>query len=109
MDRNLPPSVLIGSRDRDLQGHRPGPQQLQQPVLDAPAALQAGRGGRQETQGAPRLLPLGPPARVGDLFGLHEEAGIQLRVLPNLWVFWADVIVSTLDFSGIRLRNARPR
>ncbi|MGP3916427.1 DUF6886 family protein [Nonomuraea sp. 10N515B] len=51
--------------------------------------------------------PLGPPERVGDLFELHEEAGIQLRVLPNLWAFWHEVIESTLEFSGIRLRNAR--
>ena len=53
--------------------------------------------------------PLGPPSLVGDLFALHEEAGIQLRVLPNLWPFWDEVITSTLEFSGIRLRNARPR
>jgi len=45
----------------------------------------------------------------GDLLSLHEEAGIQLRVLPNLWDFWDAVIVSSLGFSGIRLRNARPR
>jgi hypothetical protein len=55
------------------------------------------------------VVPLGPPVPVGDLLSLHEEAGIQLRVLPNLWAFWDEVIVSTLDFSGIRLRNARPR
>lgn len=53
--------------------------------------------------------PLGPAEEVGDLFSLHEEAGIQLRVLPNLWPFWDAVITSTLGFSGIRLRNARPR
>ena len=53
--------------------------------------------------------PLAPPVPVGDLLEHHEEAGIQLRVLPNLWEFWDEVIVSTLDFSGIRLRNARPR
>jgi Family of unknown function (DUF6886) len=53
--------------------------------------------------------PLGPAEPVGDLLRLHEEAGIQLRVLPNLWPFWDEVIVSTLDFSGIRLHNARPR
>nr|WP_328701633.1 DUF6886 family protein [Amycolatopsis pittospori] len=29
--------------------------------------------------------PLAPPELVGDLFALHEAAGIQLRVLPNLW------------------------
>jgi hypothetical protein len=55
------------------------------------------------------VTPLGPPERVGDLFELHREAGIQLRVLPNLHDFWDDVITSTLGFSGIRLRNAQPR
>ena len=53
--------------------------------------------------------PLGPPERVGDLFELHAEAGIQLRVLPQLHDFWDAVIGSTLEFSGIRLRNAVPR
>jgi hypothetical protein len=51
--------------------------------------------------------PLGPPERVGDLFALHAGAGIQLRVLPNLWPFWTEVTPSTLGFSGIRLRNAQ--
>ena len=46
---------------------------------------------------------------VGDLLQLHRDAGIQLRVLNNLWDFWDSVITSTLEFSGIRLRNARPR
>lgn len=55
------------------------------------------------------VAPLGPPEPVGDLFGLHEEAGIQLRVMNNLWEFWDGVITSTLGFSGIRLRNASPR
>jgi hypothetical protein len=54
------------------------------------------------------VRPLGPPERVGDLFHLHDEAGIQLRVLSRLHDFWSAVIVSTLEFSGIRLRNARP-
>jgi hypothetical protein len=53
--------------------------------------------------------PLGPPEPVGNLFELHEQAGIQLRVLPNLWPFWDVVVHSTLGFSGIRLRNAAPR
>jgi hypothetical protein len=53
--------------------------------------------------------PLGPAEPVGNLLRLHEEAGIQLRVLSNLWEFWDAVIISTLGFSGIRLRNARPR
>jgi hypothetical protein len=52
--------------------------------------------------------PLGPPVPVGDVFTLHEEAGIALRVLPNLWPFWDEVTASTMEWSGIRLRNARP-
>jgi hypothetical protein len=55
------------------------------------------------------VVPLGPPEPVGDLLRLHEEAGIQLRVLPDLWEFWDAVVASTLAFSGIRMRNARPR
>jgi uncharacterized protein DUF6886 len=53
------------------------------------------------------VVPLGPPEPVRDLFELHEEAGIQLRVLDNLWPFWNEVTASTVEFSGIRLRNAR--
>ncbi|GAA5184334.1 hypothetical protein GCM10023322_25590 [Rugosimonospora acidiphila] len=52
------------------------------------------------------VTPLGPPEPVGDLFGLHDAAGIQLRVLSNLWQLWDSVVDSTLGFSGIRLRNA---
>jgi len=55
------------------------------------------------------VRPLGPAEPVGDLLALHEAAGIQLRVLPNLWAFWDAVVTSTLGFSGIRLRNAAPR
>jgi hypothetical protein len=55
------------------------------------------------------VTPLGPPEPVGDLMTLHEEAGIQLRLLPNLWPWWHEVVKSTLGWSGIRLRNARPR
>ncbi|MFD1938360.1 MULTISPECIES: DUF6886 family protein [Nonomuraea] len=51
--------------------------------------------------------PLGPPEPVTDLIELHEEAGIQLRVLDNLWPFWNQITASTMEFSGIRLRNAR--
>lgn len=53
--------------------------------------------------------PLGPPAEITDLLGLHAAAGIQLRLLPELWTFWDAVVGSTLEFSGIRLANARPR
>jgi hypothetical protein len=55
------------------------------------------------------VAPLGPPERVGDLFALHAAAGLQLRVLPELWAFADAVADSTLEFSGIRMRNATPR
>ena len=46
--------------------------------------------------------------RLGDLVDLHKRAGIELRVLPNLWPVWDAVVASTLEFSGMRLRNALP-
>ncbi|WP_370969772.1 DUF6886 family protein [Amycolatopsis sp. cg9] len=55
------------------------------------------------------VSPLGPPEPVGDLLTLHEEAGIELRVLPNLWAFVDAASASSLGFSGIRLGNARSR
>jgi hypothetical protein len=53
--------------------------------------------------------PLGPAEPVGDLLRLHEEAAIQLRVLPELRAFWDAVITTSLGFSGIRMRNSRRR
>ena len=55
------------------------------------------------------VTPLGPPEPVGNLIDCHAAAGIQLRLLDNLWSFWDQVIESTVGFSGIRLRNAQPR
>jgi len=55
------------------------------------------------------VAPLGPAEPVGDLLKLHAAAGIQLRVLDNLWPFWDAVRSSSLGFSAIRMRNARPR
>lgn len=52
------------------------------------------------------VRPLGPPVTVNDLIGLHEAAGIELRVKTNLSNWWNEVVASTLGFSGIRLRNA---
>ena len=34
------------------------------------------------------VVPIGPAEPVGDLLALHAEAGIELRVLPELWRFW---------------------
>lgn len=53
--------------------------------------------------------PLGPAEPVGDLLSVHERAGIQLRLVDNLHPWFDEVIASTVQFSGIRLRNAKPR
>jgi hypothetical protein len=54
------------------------------------------------------VRPLAPPEQVGSLLAAHEAAGIELRLLPTLWPYWNRVITSTVGFSGIRLRHARP-
>ena len=46
---------------------------------------------------------------IGDVVGRHAAAGIALRTVPNVWPLWDAVVGSTLEFSGIRLRNAIPR
>jgi hypothetical protein len=43
---------------------------------------------------------------LGDLLALHADAGIELRIAPRVLPLWDEVVSSTLDFSGIRLRNA---
>jgi Family of unknown function (DUF6886) len=43
---------------------------------------------------------------LGDLLTRHAEAGNELRVAPALYPLWDRVVETTLDFSGIRLRNA---
>ncbi len=42
---------------------------------------------------------------LGDLLTRHAQAGIELRLVPQLLPLWERVIASTLEFSGIRLRN----
>ncbi|HLZ47555.1 MAG TPA: hypothetical protein VKR80_02765 [Candidatus Limnocylindria bacterium] len=46
---------------------------------------------------------------IGDLVGRHAAAGIPLRTLANVWPLWDAVVASTLEFSGMRLRNAAAR
>jgi hypothetical protein len=43
---------------------------------------------------------------LGDLLARHAEAGVELRIAPALYPLWDKVAGTTLDFSGIRLRNA---
>ena len=42
---------------------------------------------------------------IDDVLGRHAAAGIELRIVRDLWSVWQQVIGSTLEFSGIRLRN----
>jgi len=44
-----------------------------------------------------------------DLLARHVAAGIELRIVPALAPLWERVIGSTLEFSGIRLRNLGSR
>ncbi|SDS93444.1 hypothetical protein SAMN04488543_2674 [Friedmanniella luteola] len=53
------------------------------------------------------VTPLGPPRPVGDLLALHEEAGIELRLVHDLRPWWRAVTRSTVGHSGIRLAGAR--
>ena len=49
------------------------------------------------------------PAEVvalGDLVEEHAAGGTELRTAGSLYPLWDEVIATTLDFSGIRLRNA---
>jgi hypothetical protein len=55
------------------------------------------------------VTPLGPAQPVGDLIDCHAGAGVQLRLVGNLWPYWDEVVTSTAGYSGIRLRNAKPR
>lgn len=45
---------------------------------------------------------------LGDMLALHAAAAIQVRIAASLRPLWARVVASTLQFSGMRLRNADP-
>ena len=52
------------------------------------------------------------PARVevfDDLLAELLGRGVELRFVPNLWPLRDAVVASSLEFSLIRMRNARPR
>jgi len=46
---------------------------------------------------------------IDGLIGRHAAAQITLETAPNVWPLWDEIVASTLEFSGIRLRNAQPR
>jgi len=37
---------------------------------------------------------------------VDHDAWVELRIVDDLWPLWDRVVASTLEFSGIRLRNA---
>jgi hypothetical protein len=43
---------------------------------------------------------------LGDLVERHRAAGIDFRDAASLYPLWNEIIETTLEFSGIRLRNA---
>lgn len=47
--------------------------------------------------------------RVDDLLGELATRDVELRLTPDLWPLRDAVLASTLQFSFIRMRNARPR
>lgn len=54
------------------------------------------------------IIPLSvEPA--GDLVELHSRAGIELRIVENLWPTIDAILASGLEFSIIRKMNALPR
>lgn len=54
------------------------------------------------------VLP-GEVVALGDLVERHVQAGIDLRAVDDLWPTWERVVASTLEYSGMRLHNAKPR
>lgn len=48
-------------------------------------------------------------AAIDGLIERHRDAGIDLLTRTELWTLWDRVTASTLEYSGIRLRYARPR
>ena len=46
---------------------------------------------------------------VGDLLARHVAAGIEFRVVRNLWPMIDAIVASGLEFSIIRKANAQPR
>lgn len=52
------------------------------------------------------VTPLGPPVRVRDLIGRHDQHGVELAVVPDLEHHFAGVREQGLEFSAIRMGNA---
>jgi hypothetical protein len=97
--------------DGDVAGHAGGDDEPgRQPVHGLQAVRfrrHSGRRGRRYGTPEPHafvsratVCPPGPPEHVGALLEAHAAAGIELRLLPNLWPYWTQVMRSTLGFRG---------
>jgi hypothetical protein len=71
-----------------------------------PFAIHNDDAGYFSTRESIRPLSVEP---VGDLLSLHAAAGIELRIVPNLWPVIDAIVASGLEFSIIRKMNAQPR
>ena len=93
-----------GGRDRDELARAPalGPA----PRLPHAARAVRHRRGRAASTSRRRRSSALELVELGDLLARHAEAGNELRITPSLYPLWDKVIYTTLDFSGIRLRNA---
>lgn len=72
----------------------------------APFVREPDSGGAWCAREIVRPLGLEP---VGDLLECHVRAGIELRIVPNLWPLIDAIAASGLAFSIIRKANAQPR
>jgi len=47
--------------------------------------------------------------KVADCLAEIQKRGAEVRICDELWSLYDAVVCSTLDYSIIRMRNARPR
>ena len=74
--------------------------------VPAPFANQNAEAGYYSTRETRTPLSVEP---AGDLLELHGLAGIELRIVENLWPTIDAILVSGLEFSIIRKANSLPR
>jgi hypothetical protein len=72
----------------------------------APFGMQTAEAGYYSTRETITPLSVEP---VGDLLELHARAGIELRIVENLWPTIDAILASGLEFSIIRTANALAR
>jgi len=72
----------------------------------APFRLKLAAAGYWVAQCAVVPLSVSP---VGDLLARHAEAGIELRIVDNLWPLIDAIAASGLQFSIVRKANLQPR